>query len=224
MDCSPPGSSVHGIFQAKILEWVAISFSRGSSGPRYQTWVSCIDGYSLPTELWGKPQMRSDLKLGQDFISRGMEAGERVLIFTAMSSDVSKKKNAAMLAKTRGRTIQAWSGGSWVPNVQRWRRRWQPTPVLLSGKCHGRRSLVGYSPRGREESGTTERLHFDFLLPCIGEGYGNLFQDSCLENPRDRGAWWAAVYGVAQSWTRLKRLSSSNVQSNLGRRASFFFK
>ena len=56
--------------------------------------------------------MRSDLKLGQDFISRGMEAGERVLIFTAMSSDVSKKKNAAMLAKTRGRTIQAWSGGS----------------------------------------------------------------------------------------------------------------
>ena len=57
--------------------------------------------------------MRSDLKSGQDFISRGMEAGERVLIFTAMSSDVSKKKkNAVMLAKMRGRTIQAWSGGS----------------------------------------------------------------------------------------------------------------
>ena len=134
-----------------------------------------------------------------------------------------KKKNAVMLAKMRGRTIQAWSGGSWVPNVQRWRRRWQPTPVLLCGKSHGWRSLVGYSPRGREESGTTERLHFDFSLPCIGEGYDNLFQDSCLENPRDRGAWWAAIYGVAQSWTRLKRLSSSNVQSNLGRRASFFF-
>ena len=45
---------------------------------------------------------------------------------------------------------------------------------------------------------------------CIGEGNGNPLQCSCLENPRDRGAWWAAVYGVSQSWTRLKRLSSSS--------------
>ena len=57
---------------------------------------------------------------------------------------------------------------------------------------------------------TTERLHFHFSLSCIGEGNGNPFQCSCLENPRDRGAWWAAVYEVAQSWTRLKRLSSSS--------------
>ena len=56
----------------------------------------------------------------------------------------------------------------------------------------------------------TERLHFHFLLSCIGEGNGNPLQCSCLENPRDGGAWWAAVYGVAQSWTRLKRLSSSS--------------
>ena len=56
----------------------------------------------------------------------------------------------------------------------------------------------------------TERLHFDFSLSCIGEGNGNPLQCSCLENPRDRGAWWAAVYGVAQSQTRLKRLSSSS--------------
>ena len=55
----------------------------------------------------------------------------------------------------------------------------------------------------------TERLHFHFSLPCIGEGNGNPLQCSCLENPRDGGAWWADVYGVAQSWTRLKRLSSS---------------
>ena len=54
----------------------------------------------------------------------------------------------------------------------------------------------------------TERLHFHFSLPCIGERNGNPLQCSCLENPRDGGAWWAAVYGVAQSWTRLKRLSS----------------
>ena len=88
------------------------------------------------------------------------------------------------------------------------RRRWHLTPVLLPGKPHGWRSLVGYSPWGREESDTTERLHFHFSLSCIGEGNGNPLQCSCLENPRDRGAWWAAVSGVAQSRTRLKQLSS----------------
>ena len=56
----------------------------------------------------------------------------------------------------------------------------------------------------------TERLQFHFSLSCIGEGNGNPLQCSCLEHPRDRGAWWAAVYGVAQSRTRLKRLSSSS--------------
>ena len=57
---------------------------------------------------------------------------------------------------------------------------------------------------------TTERLHFHFPLSCIEEGNGNPIQYSCLENPRDSGAWWTAVYGVAQSWTELKRLSSSS--------------
>ena len=76
-----------------------------------------------------------------------------------------------------------------------------PTPVLLPGKSQGWRSLVGFSPWGRSESDTTERLHFHFSLSCIGEGNGNPLQRSCLENPRDRGAWWAAVYGVAQSRT-----------------------
>jgi len=57
---------------------------------------------------------------------------------------------------------------------------------------------------------TTEQLHFHFSLSCIGEGNGNPLQYSCLENPRDRGAWWAAGYGVAQSRTQLKRLSSSS--------------
>ena len=79
-----------------------------------------------------------------------------------------------------------------------------PTPVLLPGKSHGRRNLVGCSPWGREESDTTERLHFHVSLSCTGEGNGNPLQCSYLENPRDGGAWWAAVYGVAQSRTRLK--------------------
>ena len=95
-----------------------------------------------------------------------------------------------------------------------WRRQWQPTPVLLPGKSHGWRSLVGCSPWRLEESDTTERLHFHFSLSCIGEGNGNPLQCSCLENPRDRGAWWAAVSGVAQSRTRLKRLSSSSSSRN----------
>ena len=76
-----------------------------------------------------------------------------------------------------------------------------PTPVLLPGKSHGWRSLVGCSPWGCEESDMTEQLHFHFSLSCIGEGNGNPRQCSCLENPRDGGAWWALVYGVAQSWT-----------------------
>ena len=76
---------------------------------------------------------------------------------------------------------------------------------------HGQTSLVGCSPWGQEESDTTERLHFHFSLSCIGEGNGNPLQCSCLESPRDGGAWWAAVYGVAQSRTRLKRLSSSSI-------------
>ena len=90
-----------------------------------------------------------------------------------------------------------------------WRRQWHPTPVLLPGESHGQRSLVGCSPWGREESDTTERLHFHFSLSCLGEGNGNPLQCSCLENPRDGGAWWAAIYGVAQNQTRLMRLSSS---------------
>ena len=93
------------------------------------------------------------------------------------------------------------------------RRQWLPTPALLPGKSHGWRSLVGCSSWGREESDTTEWLHFHFSLSCIGEGNGNPLQCSCLENPRDRGAWWVAIYGVAQSQTRLKRLSSSSSSS-----------
>ena len=68
---------------------------------------------------------------------------------------------------------------------------------------------------GSLESDTTERLHFHFSLSCIGEGNGNPLQCSCLENPRDGEAWWTAVYGVAQSPTRLKRLSSSSSRFGL---------
>ena len=80
-----------------------------------------------------------------------------------------------------------------------WKIPWMEEPARLQSM-------------GSRESDTTEQLHFHFSLSRIGEGNGNPLQCSCLENPRDREAWWASVYGVAQSRTRLKQLSSSSSQ------------
>ena len=93
------------------------------------------------------------------------------------------------------------------------RKQWHPTLVLLPGKSNGQRSLEGYSPWGCWGLDTTEWLHFHFSHSCIGEGSGNPLQYSCLENPRDGGAWWAAAYEVTQNRTRLKWLSSSSSSS-----------
>ena len=90
-----------------------------------------------------------------------------------------------------------------------------PHSSTLAWKIPQTEDLVGCSPWGRWESDRTEWLHFHFLLSCIGEGNGNPIQCSCLENPRDGGAWWAAVFGVAQSRTRLKWLTSSSQQKNV---------
>ena len=89
--------------------------------------------------------------------------------------------------------------------LKSWRRQWHLTPVLLPRKSHGRRSLVGCSPWGSEESDTTEQLHFAFSLSCIGEGNGNPLQYSCLENPRNGGAWWAPMgsHRVGHNWSDL---------------------
>ena len=112
---------------------------------------------------------------------------------------------------------------------------WQkPGPTLDSGEGNGTplqyfcleiprtEEPGGLQSMGSLESDTTERLHFHFSLSCIGEGNGNPLQCSCLENPRDGEAWWAAVYGVAQSRTRLKRLSSSSSNSWLRMNLTFF--
>ena len=88
-----------------------------------------------------------------------------------------------------------------------WEKAMAPHSSTLAWKIHRWRSLVGCSPWGHEESDTAERLHFHFSPSCIGERNGNPLQCSCLENPRDSGAWWAAIYGVAQSRTWLKWLS-----------------
>ena len=103
--------------------------------------------------------------------------------------------------------------------ISTWRRRWHLTPVLLPGKSYGQRRLVGCSPWGRTESNTTERLHFPFSLSCIVEGNGNPLQCSCLENPRDGGAWWAAVMGshrVRHDWSDLATAAAALALASKG--------
>ena len=119
-------------------------------------------------------------------------------------------KHVRYISSSNLHTQALWGRNFLYSKATEQRRQWHPTPVFLPGKFHGRRSLVGCSPWGRQESDMTEWLHFHFSLSCIGEGNGNTLQCSCLENPRDGGAWWAAVSGVAQSQTRLKQLSSSS--------------
>ena len=133
-----------------------------------------------------------------------------MLIFPLVWDSKSQESWLHFLFPVEG--YPTWALFLWMQpcKVTVWRRQWHPTPVLLSGKSHGWRSLVGCSPWGHEESDRTQRLPFHFSLSCIGEGNGNPLQCSCLENPRDGGAWWAAVNGVTQSRTRLKRLSSSS--------------
>ena len=112
----------------------------------------------------------------------------------------------------RGRVgKKGWRYQLWLLQLTNKEGNGTPLQYFLPGKSHGWRSLVDcMQSMGSLESDTTEWLHFDFSLSCIGGGNGNPLQCSCLENPRDSGAWWAAVYGVAQSRTRLKGLSSSS--------------
>ena len=119
-------------------------------------------------------------------------------------------------------TYPIWATSISLFTFMHWRRKWQPTPVFLPGKSHGQRSPAGHNPWGPkrvEHDLATQQQQQEHqtwsqtgphirIIQEIGEGNGNPLQCSSLENPRDMGAWWAAVYGVSQSWTRLKRFSS----------------
>ena len=114
-------------------------------------------------------------------------------------------------------TVLQWTLGYmyifelWCSQGPCWRRQWHPTAVLLPGNSHGWRSLIGCSPWGCEESDMTEQLHFHFSLLCIGEENGNPLPAFLPGESQGWRSLWAAVYGVAQSRTQLKWLSSSRV-------------
>ena len=133
MDCSLPDFSIHEIFQAKVLDWIATSFSRGSFQHRNWTWVSCIPGRFFTS--WASRETLGNIK--QD-----LNKGGTVV------------KNLPAMQESQ--EMQVWSLVGKIP----WRREWQPTPVLLPGKSHGQRSLVSYySPWGRKELDTTGNAH-----------------------------------------------------------------
>ena len=102
------------------------------------------------------------------------------------------------------------------------RRQWHLTPVLSPGKSHGRRSLEGCSPWGHWGLDTTEGLQFHFSLSCIGEGNGNPLQCSCLENPRDRGAWCPSLgsHRVGHDWSDVAAAAPRSYQYQFGLRNS----
>ena len=116
-------------------------------------------------------------------------------------------ENKTMLIK-EGNTKVKWQVGTDIYTLL-CRRQWHPAPVLLPRKSHGQRSLVGCDPWGLEESDTTERLYCRFSLSCIGEGNGNPLQCSCLDNSREEGVSWSAIYEFTRSQTQLKWFSSS---------------
>jgi len=148
------GSSIYGILQARILEWVAIPFSRGSSWPRDRTQVSCTAGRFFTTEPPGKP---SESYGGSIFRFLGN-------LYTFLSGKAMAPHSSTLAwkiswAEEPGRlqsTGLQTRLSDFTFTFMHWRRKWQPTPVFLPGESQGRGSLVGCSPWGRTESDTTE--------------------------------------------------------------------
>ena len=115
-----------------------------------------------------------------------------------------------------------WFFSFWAKLVYWMEKALAPHSSTLARKIPWTEETGGLQSTGSQRVGPTERLHFHFSLSCIGEGSGSPLQCSCLENPRDGGAWWAAIYGVAQSWLQLKWLSSSSSSSSILKVASFW--
>ena len=150
MDCSSVGSSVHGIPQARILEWVAMPTSRGSSRPRDRTQVCCTGGQLLYHSTTAKslqlcPTLCHPLDCSPPGSSVHGISQARILEWVAMPSS---KGSSPPRNQTCVSCLQHWQAGS-LPLVPPAEKAVAPTPVLLPGKSHGRRGLVGCSPWGR---------------------------------------------------------------------------
>ena len=141
-----------------------------------------------PSQLW---------ELTQTHVPWGGDAIQQSLPLSAPSPAFNLSQHQGLFQWVISPSVLPVNTQDWSPLGWTWRRRWHPTPVLLPGKSHGQRSLVGCSPWGSLGVRHDWGLHFHFSLSCIGEGNGNPLQCSCLENLRDRGAWWAAVYGIS---------------------------
>ena len=177
MDCILPGSSVHGIFEARVLEWVAISFSRGSSQCRDWTRVSCIAGRHLT--VWGILRKHPTNKaIGGDGITAEL--------FQNLKDDAMK-----MLHSIRQR----------IWKTQQWPQEWKSSFFILISK------------KGNAKESSN---HYTIALISHASNWRWKWQPTPVFLPwesRGGGAWWAAVYGVTQSRTQLKWLSSSSSSS-----------
>ena len=154
MDCSPPGSSVRGIFQAQILEWVALYSPRASSQPRDQTVISCISCtgrqvlYHYAT--WDAPGIYSSTYMNQIIgIFPMILFSHRFFLPTRRASQV------VLVVKNTPANAGDIGFDPWIRKIP-WRRICWPTPVLLPGESHGQRSLLGCSQYGGKESDTTK--------------------------------------------------------------------
>ena len=222
MDCSPP---IHEIFLVRILEHVDIFSFRGSSQPRNQIRTfcfSCIAGGFFTTKPPGKPHRHLSSNKYPIKCDRGRALSELWSLGRAYISE--NKWNVLSVGELWfNKAVELEYGQScwsWV-----WKPSFEPCYALVEKDMATHSSTLAWKIPWREGPGRlqsmgsqrvdmTEWLYFHFSLSSIGEGNGNPLQYSHLENPRDRAAWWAAVYGVAQSWTQLMWPSSSSSSSS----------
>ena len=149
IDHSLPGSSVHGILQTRILEWMAIPFFQGSSWPRNWTSVSCVSCIAN----------REKEKVNMNPVVLNWNPSYQYKLIILYQCWWLSRSRISLQCKRLG-------FDPWVGKIS-WRREWLPTPVFLSGEFHGQKSLAGYSPWGHKESDTTELLTFTFFHICI---------------------------------------------------------
>ena len=204
MGCSLPGSSF--LVFSRQEYWAGFPFPSPGDlpDPGIEPGSPALQADSLPTELRGKPSVvQSSYK---QYISEWVYLCSRSDLQWQAAGATTENYHFIDFSKPlfifsyRENSEKAMAPHS---STLAWKIPWTEEPGRLQSM-------------GSLESDITERLHFHFSLSCIGEGNGNPLQCSCLENPRDGGAWWAAVYGVAQSQTRLKRLSSSSIVRLMG--------